>query len=387
MEGLKPSDIKSGPWQGTTEGSYLHAAPVMLVKTDAHGHRFHEKRTSNNVFRAYDVPENGPFAAEIGEGVSRGGYHFSPIGSWKDAIKSPAKTEYVASPPFIGAYESFHESRASNFHPKDTPVLKYTHDFVYDGPMNFVGNATGHIQASRQNLANFETTIERENLASVLKSKGHGIKEFEYVGVAPSGRAIYSIRRVNGKIALVASRYAYDMIVEEARHYNIPPQDLLRLVIAEEITHRATDDAEALEGGADYTGLEIGAKTRVFNSQKKAAEGAKGDPKKGKEQRRLDKMADVMEADIKAVPENYGHLAYQRSNGRNTPTRRQGLEKLVERLSDEADALGVDRTEYISAQLAKNSIKYAERRNDAEAEKPEAPQEDPKEATTADASD
>ena len=78
--------------------------------------------------------------------------------------------------------------------------------------MDFAGNAIGHIQTSRQNLANFKTTKERESLASVLKSKGHGIKEFEYVGVAPSGRAIYSIRRVSIKFAkfihwLIGSKY------------------------------------------------------------------------------------------------------------------------------------------------------------------------------------
>lgn len=378
---IAPSEIRSGnSWIAPTQWSYEKGAAILIRYKGADANV-----TSNNTWVVKDAPKNGYAAPENSEGVWRGGIQFSPIESWKDAIKSPAQTSYVESPPFIGAYESFHESRASNFHPKDTPVLKYKHDFVYDGPIDFAGKATGHIQTSRQNLANFKGTKEMESLASVLRSEGHKIKEFEYLGVGPSGRAIYSVRRVNGKIALVASRYAYDMIVEEARHYDIPPQDLLRLVIAEEIAHRATDDVEALEAGADYIPLEIGAKTRVANSQRKAAEGAKGDPKKGKEQRRLDKMADVMEADIEAVPENYGHLSYQRSNGRNTPAKRQGLEKLVERLSDEADALGVDRTEYISAQLARHSIKYAERR---EAEKPdsrESPQEDPREAATADA--
>ena len=351
--------------------------------------------TSNNVWTITKVNFglNGYAAPENSEGVSRGGIQFSPIEEWKNGIRSPAQTDYVPSPPFIGAYESLHERRVSNVHPRDPPVLKFKHNLVYDGPMDFVGNAIGHIQTSRQNLANFKGTKEMESLASVLKSEGHDIKEFEYLGVASSGRAIYSVRRVNGKIALVASRYAYDMIVEEARHYNIPPQDLLRLVIAEEIAHRTADDIEALEAGADYIPLEIGAKTRVYNSQKKAAEGAKGDPKKGKEQRRLEKMADVMEADIEAVPENYGHLAYPRSNGRNTPAKRQGLEKLIEKLGEEADAMGVDRTEYISAQFARRSIKYAERRGDRDnyeerdtkAERPdskEAPQEEP---ATADA--
>lgn len=315
---LAPSELKSGnSWKAPTESSWLHGPPVIVMGIDANGRLYQEKRTSNNTYRAYDVPVNGQFAPEIGEGVTRGGIPFSPVEGWRDGIRSPAQTEYVQSPPFMGAYESLHEHRVTNFHPKDTPVLKYKYDFLYDGPMDFAGKAMGNIQTERQKLANFKATKEMESLASVLKSEGYRVKEFEFIGVEPSGRAIYAVKRVDGSIALVAAEDAHKMIEEDARYYGIPSSDLERLIMAEEIAHRARDDIESIEAGAYSRGLETGAKTNMLTSQRKVAEGAKGDPRKGKEQRRLQRMAEVMEEIVGDVPERYSKdMSYQKNGDR-----------------------------------------------------------------------
>src|SRR3989338_11286434 len=131
------SEIKSGnSWIAPTQWSYGKGAAILIPYKGALANV-----TSNNIWVVNDAGKNGYAAPENSESVWRGGIKFSPIEGWRDGIKSPAKTSYVESPPFIGAYESYHERRATNFHPKDPPVLKYKHDLVYDGPMDFAGNA------------------------------------------------------------------------------------------------------------------------------------------------------------------------------------------------------------------------------------------------------
>lgn len=60
--------------------------------------------------------------------------------------------------------------------------------------------------------------------------------------------------------------------------------------------------------------------------------------------------------------------------------RREGLEKLVERLGQEAETLGVDKTEYISAQLARHPIKYMNGKEVIEPDRKEKSSESPQES-------
>ena len=51
---------------------------------------------------------------------------------------------------------------------------------------------------------------------------------------------------------------------------------------------------------------------------------------------------------------------FSESANNKSSSKRAGLEKLIERLEQEAEELGVDKGEYVSAQLAKHPIKYVE---------------------------
>lgn len=269
--------------------------------------------------------ERGPlFQSWLDAGQKYGTKYF-------DYVRLPQKTSSS------GVVESFQDSVAK-FHPDDTPVRKYVRYLRTDEwPNNQVGNAISRIENIRQALIR------------------HGYKDADIdnlgVGYLPE-RAIYGVTRSeSGRIRLMAAEDAYDKIVRDAKFLGVKPEDLLDSNLAEEIVH-------ILERDFDKDGnpikIEIATKERVARGYEELVKGADGDPRKAELKRRYQKRAAIKKFDAETTPQRYG--------------KRGGLEKLIETLEQEAEELGVDKAEYISAQLARHSIRYMDGKDVVETE-------------------
>ena len=276
--------------------------------------------------------------------------------SWLDAGQKYGTRyfDYVRLPQknfSSGVVESFGD-RPARFHPDDTPVRKDVRYFRADEwPNNQVGKAVSSIENIRQSLTRYLRTADAQELSKYMGSLGYRAADIDNLGVGylPE-RAIFGVGRTeSGRIRLMAAEDAYAKIVTDAKFLGVKPEDLLNSILAEEIAHIWRRD---IDKESDSIDIEIAAKELVARHYQRLADGADGDPKKAELRRRYQKLAAVKKFDAETTPQRYG--------------KRAGLEKLIETLELEAEELGVDKAEYISTQLAKHPIKYAERADNKE---------------------
>lgn len=218
--------------------------------------------------------------------------------SWERVFHSKAPSTVM---------ESFEERRAT-FHPKDTVVVKYVHDFHRDEhrPINYTGKDVSHLHNSKWHLMQYLRTEDGIELPTSLIAAGGKPTKIDYIAVGGlPKRAMYAITRKkdNGKVVLIAAEDAYDRLAKEAKYWNISIYDLMNMVFFEELGHAWLRDFD----NPSLSEEEIETRINKIRSghYSRLEEGAEGEPKKLWLKEKRKKQAEVARKYLLTVHDRY----------------------------------------------------------------------------------
>lgn len=228
------NNILSGnSWIAPTQRAYERGTALLIPYKGALGNI-----TSDNAWIVHDFGRNGYASGQIDDGVARGNYHFAPFDSWK---APKPMSEYVS--PIFKTPESYvaveFEERPWQAPEGQSPLRKFVTDVdVVDYPNNALGPALSRAYTLKKDITNYIGTDEGKAAISHLLSIGGKPKIIDYVvvGGLPEG-SIFGVGYLNGKVAVHVAKDAYDLIVGDAKHYGIKPNDRKNAGILEELTH------------------------------------------------------------------------------------------------------------------------------------------------------
>lgn len=315
--------------------------------------------TSNNFERfettPYDFFKNGDFSPTIDD-VNK--YNPGSFEKWRFAGEGRHSSSFISVP----------------YHPSDSVVLvgfaeqlwktpqgqtplhnKYVTPIYFENlRYNDFGKALHHAGNLKQDVMDYLTTYEGRALASHLLKLGLNPEDIGYVGYADlPERVVYMVTRAeDGKIVLLVSKGANDVINEVATAIGVRPKRLRYSSLAEELAHiwaRHVDDPRGLFE------KEIEAKLWVAENYGNLEEDyGSGNPNNARyvRERSIAKtLRLLMEEEARRVPETYREFIS--SSYKQLYSRNKGL--LKEKLTEDARNKGLRGgaiDEYVEGRLA-----------------------------------
>ncbi|MBI2658712.1 hypothetical protein HYX05_01240 [Candidatus Woesearchaeota archaeon] len=415
---IAPEEHKSMQGEAPTVGSYGHTSNTVLFRN---GEAI--TVTSNNRFPTpmRDYLRNGP-VRQIDD------YYF---GRWVQGgtDNPPSKHSLIPKMPNLAYITGITPLRMHFPNERDTPTSNRTTPRIVEAvdinKIGFFESTKGNLYNDSRNLMfdnanrfNYEVTAWIDFLGekgwTYEKSKNNGVIALgiyqddtrpALAGHFDKGYLIANPKFLEG-IETIASKYGLSkkeaieafkrhVLLHEIGHVLGIPGDRkgeeTQGMLAYEFYSRLAEETESAKLGKFYKALTIRnrdyaeyfSKANHFKRQMRIEKGGKNNIEKLvaqflEEGKALGYGENELNAYVNLrLNEVYGALLRDEVS-ENKPTskttkssetrKRAGLEKLIETLEQEAEELGVDKAEYISAQLAKHPIKYMDGKDAAEAE-------------------
>ncbi len=390
----KVDKILSGPAVPPTQGSYGHMFPTLVPTKLPNGDIAWKNITSNNVWTANDVPRNGYFAAENGEGVARGQYHFPSFDRWRYAGEGrnthtfpsvQAVNPNLDSMLIVGFKDGLSKPSFGQ-----TPLNKYTTSVIpinYD--INKIGLGFDVAKNAVQDANNYLKSSDGQALLSLLGKKPEEIGYVAYVTEGLPEGVTYAVTRASdGEIILMINNNSFKIISRAAHATGNKSKDLKWAILGEEYAHiglRHIDDPR------DLIEKEIEAKIAVAESyENQERNAASGNPNKARYVRareRSKRLKEFMQEQAANAPEIYSDIVPQRKYSKGNLRLMLAMDAMENGLTGEAAEEYVEsRMSQMAEEGREESTRMSSLEQIAEKESREAPNEDVREPATADSS-